>query len=75
MKTPTLARLRRTFDELDSLCRALPVEHIRWSSEKGVFYVCLATKASAKFIGAAPTLADAFNAACESFCESLAREK
>jgi hypothetical protein len=48
---------------------------VRWSRKKRTFYVCFASsEKTMKYVGAAPTLIDALEAAFNSFYEAMANK-
>jgi len=58
---------RQHFERLDVLCRALPLDHIRWNPTRRKFYVGLRGQASKfLYVGAGSTLIDAFENALAS---------
>ena len=67
--------LASAINKIDSLFRRIPIEHVRYSARKRTFYVCFANEKSAKYIGAAPRLIDALEAAFGSFVEAHERQE
>jgi hypothetical protein len=75
MNRQAAPELVRAINRLDQLFRSLPIEHVRWSRKKRTFYVCFASsEKTMKYVGAAPTLIDALEAAFNSFYEAMANK-